>query len=85
MRRVHGLALRAQPGQHASLCNIVRNAHDQYLDLESYGISKEQYDTEKEKLITYNKYPLTKKEFPELSRDERIRRHIEYLKEHNEI
>lgn len=65
----------------ASLCNIVRNAYDYYLDLETYGITKEQYDMAKEKFIAYNNYPLSKKEFPELTREERIRRHVECMNE----
>lgn len=64
----------------ADLCNIIRKMHDNISDLETYAIAKETYDREKESAREYYSAPVTKKNFPELSRDERMHKHIEYLK-----
>lgn len=49
-------------------------------DLESYAISKESYEREKETEIDGCSLPLTQKRYVSLSRDERLQKHIEYLK-----
>lgn len=67
------------------VCDIIREVHENISDLESYSLSNESYESEKEKTLDDYSLPLTKKEFPELSREERIRKHIEYLKEHGEL
>lgn len=67
----------------ASICNIIKRVYEQHLDLESYTISKENYDSERKKWINYyskNSLSLTKEEYPELTREERLKKHIEYLK-----
>lgn len=67
----------------ASICNIIKRVYEQHLDLESYTISKENYNSERKKWINYyskNSLSLTKEEYPELTREERLKKHIEYLK-----
>ena len=64
----------------ADVCNMIKKINENIGDLESYSIPPESYNTAKEKTINYYSLPLTKKEFPELSREERLRKHIEYLK-----
>ncbi len=64
----------------ADICNMIKKINENIGDLESYSIPQESYNTTKEKTINYYSLPLTKKEFPELSREERLRKHIEYLK-----
>lgn len=64
----------------ADLCQIITSIKDNLHDLETYAISKEIYDLQKKKnLESFVELPLTQKNFPELSREERQRKHIEYL------
>ena len=67
----------------ADVCNILKELSDNLFDLESYSITKEQFDSMKDKSVDYYTLPLTQKEFEELSRDERVKKHIEYLKKSN--
>jgi transcriptional regulator with XRE-family HTH domain len=67
------------------MCQLIRKVHDNISDLESYSISNENYELEKKRTKEYYTLPLTKREFPELPREERIKKHIEYLKEHGEF
>lgn len=55
------------------VCQLIRKFHEDISDLESYSLSNESYESEKEKTIDYYNLPLTKKEFPKLSREERIK------------
>ncbi|MEG0959994.1 MAG: helix-turn-helix transcriptional regulator [Erysipelotrichaceae bacterium] len=64
----------------ASLCNIIRKVSNDFADLESYTVSKEMYDLAKEKTKDYYALPLKLKKFPELSREERIKKHMNYIK-----
>ncbi len=66
------------------ICNIVKKVSEAKSDIESFSCSPESYEAEKKRTIDYYTYPLTKKEMPELSRDERLKKHIEYLKK-NEL
>lgn len=66
----------------ADLCNIIRKIHDNISDLETYAISKDMYDMEKNRSKESYDTPITKKCFPDLSRNERMDKHIEYLKFH---
>lgn len=68
----------------AAFCKGIRQIADNISDLESYSISTETYETEKEKMKNYYSQPLTKKDFPELSREERQKKHIEWVKQHLE-
>ena len=67
------------------VCQIISKVNENIADLESYAIPKESYDTEKEKTVDYYNLPLTQKTYPQLSREERMRKHIEFLKESGEI
>lgn len=67
----------------ADVCNILKELSDNLFDLESYSITKEQFDSMKSKSVEYYSLPLTQKEFEELSRDEILKKRIEYLKENN--
>ena len=67
----------------ADVCNILKELSDNLFDLESYSITKEQFDSMKNKSVDYYVLPLTHKEFEELSRDEIIKKRIKYLKENN--
>lgn len=65
----------------AALCNIIKKIHDNYSDLGNYGISKDMYDMERASAKEhYSATPVTKKRYPELSREERMRKHLDYLK-----
>lgn len=66
----------------ADFCNGVRQISENISDLESYSISNETYETEKARLKEYYSRPVSKKDFPELSREERQKKHIEWVKEH---
>lgn len=66
----------------ADFCNGVRQISDNISDLESYSISTETYQAEKERMRDYYKAPISKKDFPELSREERQAKHIEWVKQH---
>lgn len=67
----------------ADLCKIIAKVENDYMDLESFSVSKEMYDTSKEKTINYYTLPLKQKRFPELSRKERMQKHLKYLKSLN--
>ena len=67
----------------ADVCNILKELSDNLFDLESYSITKEQFDSMKNKSAEYYSLALTQKEFEELSRDEILKKRIEYLKENN--
>ncbi len=67
----------------ADVCNILKELSDNLFDLESYSITKEHFDSMKNKSVEYYSLPLTQKEFEELSRDEILKKRIEYLKENN--
>jgi len=62
------------------LCQIISKMNENISDLESYAVSKENYEREKETEINDYSLPLTKKQYHSLSRDKRLQKHIEYLK-----
>lgn len=66
----------------ADFCNGIRQISENISDLESYSISNETYETEKTRLKEYYSRPVSKKDFPELSREERQKKHIEWVKQH---
>lgn len=68
----------------ADFCNGIRQISDNISDLHSYSIAKDTYETEKERMKSYYNQPVTKKDFPELSREERQKKHIEWVKQHLE-
>lgn len=68
----------------ADFCKGIRQITDNISDLESYSIAKDTYETEKERMKSYYSQPVTKKDFPELSREERQKKHIEWVKQHLE-
>lgn len=63
----------------SDLCNIIKKVTNDYADLESYTVSKEIYDFAKEKTKDYYTLPLKQKKFPELSREERLKKHKNFL------
>lgn len=63
----------------ADICNILREISNNRFDLETYSISKDQYESFKKNSMTYYKAPLSKKIYEELSREEQIKRRIEAL------
>ncbi|EEB36612.1 hypothetical protein ANHYDRO_00554 [Anaerococcus hydrogenalis DSM 7454] len=67
----------------ADVCNILKELSDNLFDLGSCSITKEQFDSMKNKSVEYYSLPLTQKKFEALSRDERVKKHIEYLKKSN--
>ena len=67
----------------ANVCNILKELSANLFDLESYSITKEQFDSIKNKSVEYYSLSLTQKAFEDLSRDEIIKKRIEYLKENN--
>lgn len=66
----------------AVFCNGIRQISDNISDLESYSISTETYRAEKERMRDYYSAPVAKKDFPELTREERQTKHIEWVKQH---
>lgn len=64
----------------ADVYNILKELSDNLFNLESYSITKEQFDSMKNKSVKYYSLPLTQKEFEELSRNEILKKRIEYLK-----
>ena len=64
-------------------CAVDHAHHTQALEEDGYSITKEQFDSMKNKSAEYYSLPLTQKEFEELSRDEILKKRIEYLKENN--
>ena len=65
----------------ADLCNILREVKENVQDLETYRMSTDMYEVAKERTKEYYaNLPLTKKEFPALSREELLKKHMEYLK-----
>lgn len=66
----------------ADFCNGVRQISENISDFESYSISNETYETERARLKEYYSRPISRKKFPELSREERQKKHIEWVKEH---
>lgn len=67
----------------ADVYNILRELSDNLFDLESYSITKDQFDSMKNKSVEYYSLLLTQKVFEELSRDDILKKRIEYLKENN--
>ncbi|KAF5076791.1 helix-turn-helix protein [anaerobic digester metagenome] len=64
----------------STLCKIITSIRDNLLDLETYAIDKEVYDMRKAKKKDYLKdLILTKKIFPDLSREERMKKYREWL------
>ncbi len=64
----------------ADLCQIIASIKDNLHDLETYAISKEIYDMQKEKSFeSFEELPLTQKNFPELSREERQKKYMDHL------
>lgn len=47
----------------SDVCNILKELSDNLFDLESYSITKEQFDSMKNKSVEYYSLPLTQKEF----------------------
>ena len=64
-------------------CKIIAKVENDYMDLASFAVSKEMYDIAKEKTINYYTLPIRQKKFSELSREERLKKHMEYLKKEN--
>lgn len=64
----------------SDFCNMLRQIRDNCSDLEIYAISEDLYNVAKEKTINYYGLPLSKKVFPQLSREEQLKKHLECLK-----
>ena len=69
----------------AELCQIIKRIRENLLDLESYSISPDVYEMTKEKSKSYYDLPITQRKHPELNREERFKKHIEYMKEHENL
>lgn len=67
----------------SDVCNILKELSENIYDLDSYSITKEQFDELKATSIEYYSSPLTQKKFEELSRNEILKRRIEFLKKNN--
>ena len=72
----------AENPHNADFCKGVRQISDNISDLESYSISTETYRAEKERMRDYYSAPVAKKDFPELTREERQAKHIKWVKQH---
>lgn len=67
------------------MCVIIKKVKEANEDIESFYASPESYKLEKDTFIKFFSSPVTKKKIPELSRNERIKKHLEYLKEHEQL
>ncbi len=63
-------------------CKGIKQIANNISDLESYSISNETYQAEKERMKEYYRLPVEKKKYQELSREERMKKHIEWVKQH---
>lgn len=64
----------------ADLCKIISKVKNNHFDLETFSISEEMYELAKEKTRNYySTVPLKKKTLPDLSREERMKKQMEYL------
>lgn len=64
----------------ADLCNAMKDVYEHTEAYEHYAKSKADYESAKAKTKEYySRLPLTKRELPELSDEERRKRHIEYV------
>lgn len=64
----------------AGLCKIISKVKNNHFDLETFSISEEMYELAKEKTRNYySTVPLKKKTLPDLSREERMKKQMEYL------
>ncbi|OUQ55784.1 transcriptional regulator [Tyzzerella sp. An114] len=62
------------------LYKIIEKIQENTSDFKSYLISKDIYEIEKSRNHEYYNLPVTKKYLPNLSRNERLKKHIEYMK-----
>lgn len=70
-----------QHKHNADLCQILESVKELNLDVESYEIDAETYEFKKERdLAYYQTHPLTKRVIPELTREERMEKRVEWLK-----
>ncbi len=68
----------------ADLCNIIRSVKKLNYDVESYEVDEEMYNILKQKGVSYyNGHPLTKRSIPELTRQERRMKRIEFIAKEN--
>jgi len=64
----------------ADLCQIIARAKELNLDVESFEIDAEMYQMKKERDLAYcQTHPLTKRVIPDLTREERNKKRVEYL------
>lgn len=62
------------------VCQLLDKAYQLHNQLLSYELTQDDYEEKKALQIErYNKYPLTRKELPDISPEERIKRRIAYL------
>ncbi len=62
------------------LCSAIAAIRDSEFDVESYSIGRETYDTMKaQKIDSASGYPLTRREIPELTREERMKKRNEWM------
>lgn len=64
------------------LCSMIRGVRDDFFDFENYFSTRDSYEQQKSQRIHYHKIPLKKKEFPELSHDEKMKKRLEALESH---
>lgn len=64
----------------ADLCKIIAKVENDYMDLASFAVSKDIYETSKEKTIDHYTLPLKRKIIPKLNREERMKKHISFIK-----
>ncbi len=68
----------------ADLCQMLESVKELNLDVESYEIDAETYEFKKDRdLKYYQAQPLTKRVIPELSREERNKKRVEWLNKNN--
>ena len=61
---------------------MIRGVRDDFFDFENYFSTKDSYERQKSQRIDYHNTPLKKKEFPELSHDEKMKKRLEVLESH---
>ena len=66
----------------ADLCFLIDRVYKSYEDFTTYAIDQDMYELTKERnRNSYSNTPLTKKEYPTLTRDEMLQKRIEFLKQ----
>ena len=61
---------------------LIKKVYNDYKELETYAISKDTYELAKEQTrLQFSEFPITKKEYPEMSYEDLLKHRLEYMNE----